>query len=68
MTAARLGFLVEDHGPLAAQSTAPPIDAPARGESWRDFPWAERDPSATEQRRQNAAWIEDILADLDQPR
>ena len=67
MTAARSDFLVEDHGPLS-RSTALPIDAPAPGDAWNDYPWAERDPSVTEQQRQTRTWIEEILADIDQPR
>ena len=67
MTAARSDFLVEDHGPLPARSNAARIDASDPGDAWSDYPWAERDPSATAQRLQTRTWIEDILADIDSP-
>ncbi len=68
MTAARSDFLVEDHGPLPARSAAARIGASAPGDAGSDCPWAERDPSVTVQRRQTRTWIEEILADVDQPR
>ena len=65
MTAARNDFLVEDHGPL----TARPGDgrpAPAvEDDTWSDYPWVERSPSAAAQRRETAVWIEEILAEVD---
>lgn len=65
MTAARNDFLLEEHGPLRPRSAAARLDAPAGDGAWSDFPWADRDASATAQRRQTAVWIEEILADLD---
>jgi hypothetical protein len=67
MTAARNEFLVEEYGPLPARSTGARIDTVAADAAWSDHPWAERDPSATEQRLQTLTWIEDILADIDSP-
>ena len=65
MTAARNDFLLEEHGPLRPGSAAARLDAPAADGAWSDFPWADRDASATAQRLQTAVWIEEILADLD---
>ena len=65
MTAVRHDFLADAHGPVPARPAAPRPDAPASDDAWSDSPWAERDPSATAQRVQNATWIEEILADLD---
>lgn len=65
MTAARNDFLVEDHGPL----TAPPgVGRPAPAvddDTWSDYPWGGRNASAAAQRRENAVWIEEILAEVD---
>ena len=68
MTAARSDFLVEEHGPLTAPTAAPRLDAPASDGAWSDYPWAGRDAATTVQRLQTAAWIEEILADLDDRR
>ncbi len=65
MTAARNDFLLEEHGPLRPRSAAARLDTAAPDRAWSDFPWTERDASATAQRLQTAVWIEEILADLD---
>ncbi len=63
---ARNDFLAEDHGLLPARPTGPRLDAPASDDdASRDFPWAERDLPTTAQRFQTAAWIEEILAEVD---
>ena len=65
MTAARNDFLVEEHGPLTASPgdgrPAPTVD----DDTWGDYPWGERSPSAAAQRRETAVWIEEILAEVD---
>lgn len=62
---ARNDFLAEDHALLPAQTTGPRLDSPASDDDWRDFPWAERNPATTAQQFQTAAWVEEILADVD---
>ena len=63
---ARNDYLAEDHGLLPARPTGPRFDAPASDDdASRDFPWAEWNLSTTAQRFQTAAWIEEILADVD---
>ena len=68
MTAARNDFLAEEHGPLTARSgdgrLAPAVD----DDTWSDYPWVERNPSAAAQRRETAVWIEEILAEVDRRR
>ena len=64
---ARNRLLTEDHGLLpTTRATSPRLNAPASDDdAGRDFPWAEPDLSTTAQRFQTAAWIEEILADVD---
>ncbi len=64
MTAARNDFLVEEHGRPSARPAAARLDTAVSDGVWSDFPWAERDPSATAQRLQHAVWIEEILASV----
>ena len=65
MTAARNDFLVDEYGPLTARPgdgrLAPTVD----DDTWSDYPWVERNPSAAAQRRETAVWIEEILAEVD---
>lgn len=68
MTAVRTDFLFEGQPPAAAAETDQRLDAPVSDDAWNDFPWAERDPSASMQRLQTAAWIEEILADVGRER
>lgn len=64
MTAVRTDFLLKGQPPAVAAETDRRLDAPV-SDAWSDFPWAERDPSASTQRLQTAAWIEELLADVD---
>ncbi|MYA21176.1 MAG: hypothetical protein F4Z25_13275 [Chloroflexi bacterium] len=54
----------EDHAPSPARPADQQLDASV-SDAWSDFPWAERDPSASTQRLQTATWIEELLADVD---
>ena len=63
---ARNDFLAEDHDLMPPRPTELRLDAPASDDdASSDFPWAERDLSTSAQRFQTAAWIEEILADVD---
>ena len=68
MTAARNDFLAEEHGPLTTRPgdgrLAPAVD----DDTWSDYPWGGRNPSAAAQRRETAVWIEEILAEVDRRR
>ena len=68
MTAARNDFLVEEYGPLTTPSGGGGLAPAVDDDTWSDYPWVERNPSAAAQRRETAVWIEEILAEVDRRR
>ena len=68
MSAARNNFLVDEYSPLTAHPGDGHLPDAADDDTWTDYPWAERHPTATAQRRETAVWIEEILAEVDRRR
>ena len=68
MSAARNNFLVDEYGPLTTHPGDERLADAGDDDTWTDYPWAERHPSAAAQRRETAVWIEEILAEVDRRR